>query len=72
VTNHVLAWDISGNTTQIGLYLFYAAPPTVAEASTSSVAVDGTFVLNVANVNTAQGSKSRGPIDLPNSMVRLD
>ncbi len=52
-TNYLLALATLGDVTQIGLFLFYAAPPKVAKASTLSVAATVAIALNFANGNTA-------------------
>jgi hypothetical protein len=50
--DNVRALATLGEVTQIGSFLFYAAPPKVAKASTLSIAVAGIIALNFANENT--------------------
>jgi hypothetical protein len=50
--DNVLALATLGEATQMGSFLFYAAPPKVAKAGTLSIAVAGIIALNFANENT--------------------
>jgi hypothetical protein len=53
VTVYLLALATLGEGTQIGSFLFCAAPPKVAKASALSIAVAGIIALNFANENMA-------------------
>jgi hypothetical protein len=50
--DNVLALATLGEATQMGSFLFYAAPPKVAKASALSIPVAGVIALNFVNENT--------------------
>jgi hypothetical protein len=52
-TDYLLALATLSDATQIGPFLFYAAPPKVAKASTLSVTITVIIALNFANGNMA-------------------
>ncbi len=51
--DYLIALATLGDATQIGSFLFYAAPPKVAKASTLSVTITVIIALNFANGNMA-------------------
>ena len=52
-TDRVPALATLGDATEMESFQFYAAPPKVAKASTLSISVTGSIVLNYANENIA-------------------
>jgi hypothetical protein len=52
-TDYLIALATLGDATQIGPFLFYAAPPKVAKVSILSITITVVIALNFANGNTA-------------------